>query len=75
MYIHIHIRYVRSSLAVVVCFIDKSVRDRFCGGGYEGKYSSDIRLYTYEFSNFESNSDKTFEYSKFEIRIEYSSHP
>ena len=79
MCIRIHIRYVTSSLAVVIVFIDKSeskiARDRFYGGGHEGKYSSDIRLYSYEFSNFESNSGKTFEYSKFRIRIEYSSHP
>ena len=60
MYIQILTRYVRSSLAVVVFFIVKSESKRspetdFAADFCEGKYSSDIRLYSCEFSNFESN--------------------
>ena len=45
----VYIRYVGSSLAVVVFF--KIARDRFCSGEHEGKYSSDIHLYSCELSN------------------------
>ena len=50
MCICLHIRYVSCSLAVVVFFIVKSE-----SGGHEVKYSSDSRLYSCDFSNFESN--------------------
>ena len=47
-----------SSLAVVVFFILKSDhRDRFCGRGYEGKYSNDIRLFSSEFQIAEKRLD------------------
>ena len=60
--VYMYIRYVRSSLAVVSC-----------GGGHEGKYSSDIHLYTCKCLHFKLNSGKRFEYPKFQIQIKF--HP
>ena len=46
-----------SCLAVVIFFLYRYIRklkiarDRFYSGGHEGKYSSDIRLFSCEFSN------------------------
>ena len=64
--IHIHVRYVRSSLAVVV-FHSKSENrispgTDFAGGSHEGKYSSDIRFIQLQI--IESNSGKTDNYLK-----------
>ena len=78
MCIRIQIRYVRSSLAVVVFFIVKSESKRSPGTDFAAEdMKENIRMiFIYIAANFfEFNSEKTFEYSKFQILIEYSSHP
>ena len=78
MCIRIRIRYVRSSLAVVVFFIVKSESSTSSGTEFAPEdMKENIRaILIYIAANFriESNSGKKFEYSKFRIRIEYSSH-
>ena len=62
MCIHIHIKYVRSSLAVSF-FIATSESKRSPGTNFaaeEGIYLSDIRLYSCKVSNLESNTNRIF---------------
>ena len=64
---------------VVVYFIVKSESKRSPGTDFaEEDMKENIRaIFAYIDGNFriKSNSDNTFEYSKFRIRIEHSSHP
>ena len=79
MCIRIHIRYVRSSLAVVVFFLIKSQSKRSPGTNFAAEDMKKSERYSFIAAMFEfrieSNSAKTFEYSKFRKRIEYSSYP
>ena len=69
-------RYARSSLAVVVFFIVKSESKRSPGTDFAAENMKEHiqAIFAYIAANFrvELNSDKTFKYSKFRIRIEYS---
>ena len=70
--------YVRSNLAVVVLFTLKSESKRSPGTNFAAEDTKEqniraIFVYSCEF-RIETNSKKTFEYSKFRKQFEYSSY-